>query len=309
MKILQILLLILVSKTMSSQDSPKYNKLTPEEEMVIIHKGTEAPFTGKYYRNEETGLYLCKRCDAPLYRSTDKFDAHCGWPSFDDEIEGAVKRVPDADGRRTEIICANCGAHLGHIFEGEHFTEKNIRHCVNSVSLNFKPMTFDTLHPGIKTGTALFGGGCFWGMEHYFKNVEGVISTTVGYAGGTVKNPTYKQVSTDTTGHAEVIEVVYDTAKTDYETLAKLFFEIHDPTQINRQGPDTGYRYRSVVYCKNDKQKETINKLVNILKDKGLNVVTEINDDAVFYPAEDYHQNYYGKTGGRPYCHFRVKRF
>lgn len=282
----------------------KVDKLNPEEERIIIHKGTERPFTGKYYNHKEAGTYTCKQCGAPLFRSSDKFDSGCGWPSFDDEIPGAVKRTPDADGVRMEITCAKCGGHLGHVFDGEGFTPKNTRHCVNSISLEFI-----TASQEAALEKAYFAGGCFWGVEHLLKQSEGVISTRVGYMGGRTKNPTYKQVCYENTGHAEVVEVVFDPKQTSYETLARLFFEIHDPTQINRQGPDIGDQYRSAVFYTNNEQKETAEKLIALLKGKGYNPVTEVVPADTFWVAEDYHQDYYDNTGKQPYCHIYQKRF
>ena len=310
----QLLILIFMainSINMNAQDSTQYNKLTEEEAFIILQKGTERPFSGKYYTNTEDGTYLCKQCNAPLYRSNDKFDAHCGWPSFDDEIEGAIIKKTDADGRRTEILCANCGAHLGHVFVGEHLTDKNTRHCVNSISLNFQPaqITTEKMKDKKKTDTAIYAGGCFWGMQYYFENKKGVISSQVGYIGGHKDNPTYAEVCMHTTGHIEALEVVFDPSLISYEDLTKLFFEIHDPTQVNRQGPDVGEQYKSAIFYKNTQQKETAEKLISILKSKGFKVVTELNKATTFWPAEDYHQKYYDKNGHRPYCHFYQKKF
>ena len=279
-----------------------YKELTADEKRVIIDKGTERPYSGKYDKFYEKGTYHCKQCGAALYVSDSKFSSGCGWPSFDDEIAGAVTRVPDKDGRRTEIVCASCGGHLGHVFKGEGFTPKDTRHCVNSISLEFTPAT-----PAAKT--AYFAGGCFWGVEHLFEKQEGVIDARSGYMGGTTQNPSYQDVSYKNTGHVEVVEIEYDPAKVTYETLARLFFEIHDPTQKNGQGPDIGEQYLSVLFYNDDEEKRVAEKLIGILKGKGYDVATTLRKKEPFWLAEDYHQNYYEKRGKQPYCHAYTKRF
>ncbi|MGE4158089.1 MAG: bifunctional methionine sulfoxide reductase B/A protein [Planctomycetota bacterium] len=286
---------------MSPSDQSPYGPLTSKEKHVIEDKGTEAPFVGEYTDNKDKGIYACRKCGRALYTSESKFHSGCGWPSFDDEIPGAVSRHTDADGRRTEIVCQHCGGHLGHVFLGEGFTNKDTRHCVNSLSLKFIPAA--------KVGRAYFGGGCFWGVEHLMQMEKGVLSVDSGYMGGTTKNPTYEDVCRHTTGHAEVVEVVFDMNLTDYETLAKIFFEIHDPTQVNRQGPDIGDQYRSVVFCTDASQKTVIEKLIGLLTAKGLKIATKIETGGKFYRAEDYHQDYYEHKGTEPYCHRRVSRF
>lgn len=285
------------TKTMS------YKDLTTEERYVIIDKGTEYPFTGKYVDHKEKGVYTCKQCGQELYASESKFNSNCGWPSFDDEIEGAVKRVPDADGRRTEIVCSNCEGHLGHVFLGEGFTDKNTRHCVNSISIDFignETKQYDTVY---------FASGCFWGTEYMFENLEGVVSTRVGYIGGHVEKPTYEQVCRGNTGHAEAIELVYDPQVVSYHDLAVRFFETHDPTQLDRQGPDIGEQYRTEIFYTKPEQKEVAEELIQKLLRKGYSVVTQLTKAETFWDAEAYHQKYYTRKGSKPYCHFYEKKF
>ena len=276
------------------------NKLTKEEEYVIDKKGTEAPYIGKYNDFYEEGIFTCKRCDAKLYSSNDKFASGCGWPSFDDEISGAVEHTCDADGTRVEITCKACGGHLGHVFKGEGFTSKNTRHCVNSISLNFTPLD---------TKKAYFAGGCFWGVEYFFNKQEGVLDALSGFMGGHTLNPTYQDICYKDTGHLEVVEVSYDPQKVSYEKLARLFFETHDPTQADGQGPDIGSQYLSAVFVSNEKEKIVIENLIAKLEKSNLRVATKILEKQKFYVAEDYHQYYYKKSGKTPYCHSYVKRF
>lgn len=305
--ILLISVLLTISCKSQNQKNMNFNILSEKEKKIVVNKGTELPFSGKFYKHYYTGTYLCKQCNAPLYRSSDKFDAQCGWPSFDDQIPNAVKRQTDADGHRTEILCNNCGAHLGHVFEGEGFTTKNTRHCVNSISMNFIPVVLENQ---IKIERAIFAGGCFWGVEYHFQKQNGVISTTVGYIGGTSENPSYEEVCSHTTGYAEAVEVFFNPEVVSYEQLAKLFFEIHDPTQNNRQGPDVGDQYRSEIFYCTENQKNIAQNLIEILKSKGYKVVTKLSPaNTEFYWAEEYHQDYYKNKGTQPYCHIYTKRF
>ena len=364
MRLLVLIIGLALAGAVKAQDM---KPLTPEERRVIVDKGTEAPFSGRYYKHRGEGVYRCRQCGAPLYRSQDKFDAGCGWPSFDDEIPGAVRRTTDADGRRTEITCARCGGHLGHVFTGEGFTLKNTRHCVNSLSLGFVPAagaepevaagecgaaagmgiasernaaaggpailsdrsdssvpsdgsaisgepdrtgdvsdrSADSVRAGepdaaVKTETAIFAGGCFWGVEYMLSKVPGVLKVESGYIGGTTENPTYEEVCS---------RVVFDPAKVSYETLARLFFEIHDPTQENGQGPDLGDQYRSEIFYTSPAQQATAERLIAELRRKGYDVVTQVTPAGRFWPAEDYHQRYYERKGTQPYCHAYTKRF
>lgn len=280
-----------------------FRTLTAQEKSVIDNRGTERPFTGALLDNEVSGTYLCRKCGEPLYKSSSKFHSGCGWPAFDDEIKDAVIRKTDPDGSRTEILCAGCGGHLGHVFKGEGLTPKNIRHCVNSVSMTFLPDSSDGM------ARAYFAGGCFWGVEHLMKSMNGVKEVISGYMGGHTDNPTYEQICTGQTGHAETVEIVYDPTKVKFNQLAMLFLEIHDPSQIDGQGPDLGNQYRSAIFWVDGNQRKDAARLLDILREKGMKIATELTPAADFWPAEDYHQNYYERTGKAPYCHRRIKRF
>ncbi|MCD6587955.1 MAG: bifunctional methionine sulfoxide reductase B/A protein [Candidatus Fermentibacteraceae bacterium] len=278
-----------------------HGDLTQEEQNVILDGGTEPPYTGVYVDTFDGGIYTCRRCGSALYTSDAKFDSHCGWPSFDTEIQGAVTRRVDADGVRTEILCSSCGAHLGHVFSGEGYTETDTRHCVNSVSMVFIPEE--------RIQKAYFAAGCFWGVEYSFDHTDGVLSARSGYMGSDFTDPKYADVCSGSTGHAETVEVVFDRSAVSFRELAMMFFEMHDPEQVNRQGVDTGTQYRSAVFYTSEQQLSVINELVSVLENGGYSIATEVSPAGNFWQAENYHQNYYDKNGVGSSCHVRVNRF
>lgn len=289
----------------------KLNQLNQEEKRVILEKGTETPFSGEYDKFDGEGIYTCRQCNNYLYRSSDKFDSGCGWPSFDDEINGAVLRETDSDGVRTEITCRRCGGHLGHVFIGENLTSKNTRHCVNSVSMKF-----------IGKGEVLnreeiyLGGGCFWCIEAVFKMIEGVKDVVSGYAGGKKDKPNYEEVCSGETDHVEIVKVVFDSTIVSLEKILDIFFDAHDPTTLNKQGNDVGTQYRSVIYCQNQNQLEIVENYIKKKQDEYTKtIVTETNTlseagqeeaKGKFYEAEDYHQEYFKNNSDKPYCQLVV---
>jgi peptide methionine sulfoxide reductase msrA/msrB len=282
----------------------KTASLTPLQYSIIKDKATEYPFSGKLTDSEQPGSYLCRQCGMALYRAEQKFHSGCGWPSFDAEIPATVERVPDEDGMRTEILCANCNAHLGHVFSGEGFTPSNIRHCVNSASLDFVADS-----QVLETEEIILAAGCFWGVQYYLQQLPGVVLTEVGYCGGHIANPSYQQVCSATTGHLEVVRVIFDTKKTDLITVLKRFFEIHDPEQTDGQGPDIGNQYLSAIFYYDERQKQMAAEVMNVLTKQGYRLATTLRPMATFWLAEDYHQDYYQHKVTLPYCHGYTKRF
>jgi len=268
-----------------------FTHLSDEEKNIIVNKGTEIPYTGEYNDHFEAGVFICRACKNPLYESNTKFNSDCGWPSFDDEIYGSIKRYEDLSGGRirTEICCSKCNGHLGHVFEGENITQKNTRHCVNSLSIQFKAH--------INLSKIYFGAGCFWSVEKIFKQVKGVYLTQSGYMGGNTESPTYEEICKGNTNHAEVIEICYDENVVSFQQLLNIFWENHNPTTLNQQGFDIGSQYRSVIFYTSGLQKKeaktSIQSQQKKWKDK---IVTQIIECSTFYRAEEYHQNYLNKN-------------
>lgn len=303
--------------------------LTPEEERVIVRKGTEAPFpvnitsTTKTAPTAAAGAVL--RCTVRRINSMPAAAGPASMMKF--RVPCAANRMPTDAVRRFSVPGAEP---IWAMSLRAKDSPLNTRHCVNSLSLDFVPAAIPTMPvaepaaasaekpentssveppKSVQTERAIFAGGCFWGVEYMLGKVDGVKSIRSGYIGGHTENPTYEQVCSHKTGHAEAVEVEFDPSKVSYETLARLFFEIHDPTQLDGQGPDLGDQYRSEIFYTTPEQKEVAERLIRILKEKGYSVVTDVTPASRFWPAEQYHQNYYNRKGTQPYCHRYTKRF
>ncbi len=286
------------------------SRLSPQALEITQRSGTEPAGCGLLLDNKEDGIYCCVVCGLPLFSSEHKFTSGTGWPSFfaqfdpqhvarhDDSTHGMV---------RTEIACGRCDAHLGHVFP-DGPPPSGERHCLNSAALTF-PADGTELPNLLATGpatteTAYFAGGCFWGIEHYFQQGDGVIDASSGYMQGDDERATYRDVCDGNTGHAESVKVVFDPSRISYRQLVDAFFRMHDPTQVDRQGPDIGSQYRSGIWTTSDAQQEVARQAIAELNESGRfpsPIATQIGPAATFHSAETYHQDYIERTGRA--CH------